>query len=123
LDHWLTLPRENYLLVPFKPMRVAQISPQQSLTIPVDIFSHMNIGAVPRDRTLSYSTKDYGHWKTYLQYSQFCFTVDGGRTLRYRAKSEGGHHLEDHFIDDGMGFSWKSPKRQWLDEPFEWSPG
>jgi len=52
------------------------------------------------------------------RYSQFSFNVAVGRTLKYRAMSENGRHLEEQFVDDGTGFSFKSPNRAWMDEPF-----
>ena len=118
LEPWLFEPLQERLLHSFQPLHINQIDPGQSLTIPVDIFSHWDINAVPQDKRVSYSTKDIGHWMALYRYSQFSFTVAGGRTLKYRAMSENGRHLEEQIVDDGMGFSFKSPKRAWMDEPF-----
>jgi hypothetical protein len=118
LQSWLLLPLREGILRSFPPLQINQIDPGQALTIPVDIFSHMNVAAVPQDKSVSYGTQDIGHWMALYRYSQFSFTVAGGRTLKYRAMSENGRHLEEQFVDDGTGFSFTSPNRAWIDEPF-----
>jgi len=120
LPSYFLLPFYGPLLRPFEPFHIDRIDPGQSLTIPVDIFSRMNIDAVPYDRSTGtgLTGKDISHWRGFYKFGQFSFTVAGGRTLKYRAMSENGRHLEEQFVDDGTGFSFKSPKRAWMDEPF-----
>src|SRR5207247_7379059 len=62
LEPWLLEPLRERLLHSFQSLHINQIDPGQSLTIPVDIFSHWDINAVPQDKRVSYSTKDIGHW-------------------------------------------------------------
>jgi hypothetical protein len=120
LPSYYLLPLHGPLLRPFEPFHINRIDPGQSLTIPVDIFSHWNVDAVPYDTSTGtgLTGKDVSHWRGFYKFGQFSFTVDGGRTVKYRAMSENGRHLEEQFVDDGVGFSFKSPKRAWMDEPF-----
>jgi hypothetical protein len=114
----LKRPREGYLFQPFKPFHITRLDPGESLTVPVDLFSHSNYTAVPEDPETSYSDKDVYHWMELYSVAEFSFVVSGGRTVKYRANTENGPHLEEQFVNDGMGIYYKSPKRSWMDDPF-----
>ena len=115
---YLLKPLDDYLLRPFSPLGIDRLDPGESITIPVDLFSHSNYKAVPEDPTTSYSEKDVYHWMSLYRLAHFSFTVSGGRTIKYRALKENGPHSEEQFVEDGMGFFFKSPKRPWMDDPF-----
>jgi hypothetical protein len=112
------LKRDDYLLRPFKGFTIDQIGPGESQTIPVDIFSHMNVRAVPEDPSTPYSEKDIYHWMQLYQASPLRFSVRGGQGIKYRAKAEHGQHLEEVALNDGTGFSYESPSRTWWKEAF-----
>jgi hypothetical protein len=116
----LEVQKEFYqgLLNPFDPIKIDRLDPGESQTIPIDIFSHMNVNAVLEDKTTSYSEKDIGHWMQLYRKALFSFSVTGGRTIKYKAMSEGGSHLQEEVVNDGTGISFKSQKRTWMDDPF-----
>jgi hypothetical protein len=124
LEHFLSLPVKGLLLRPFERFHIDRIDPGQPVTIPVDIFSHWNRDAIPIDTTVVSDTRDFPHWCAFYRYGEFSFTVDGGRTLDYETSwgaGPNGYRNFERFVDDGLGFSFKSPKRAWMDQPFVWS--
>jgi hypothetical protein len=114
----MNIPRDDYVLVPFKPILIDRLDPAESLTIPVDIFSHMNVRAVPEDKSTSYTEKDSYHWMQLYRQAEFRFVVSGAQSIKYRAKSENGFHLEEVLLNDGSGFFYKTPRRSWMSDPF-----
>jgi hypothetical protein len=106
------------MLRAWKPIRITQLDPGEYMTIPVDIFSQMELQAVPEDPNVSYSTRDIPHWIQMYRNAHFSFTVKGGQTITYRAYSEDGPHSEERIVEDGTGFSYTTPEQQWVKEPF-----
>jgi hypothetical protein len=110
---------QEYLLRGFDDFVIDELGPGETLTIPVDIFSHMNVNSVPEDKTTSYSEKDIGHWMGLYGKTPFRFTVRGGQTLKYTAASENGAHRQETYVSDGTGFHYQTPRRTWMTNAFE----
>jgi hypothetical protein len=97
---------------------IDELAPGETVTIPVDIFSHMSVQAVPEDKSTSYSEKDIAHWMRLYRVTPFRFTVRGGQTIKYRADSEKGKPFQVTYVSDGTGFQYKTPRRTWMEDAF-----
>jgi hypothetical protein len=97
---------------------IDELAPGETVTIPVDIFSHMNVNAVPEDKSTSYTEKKVGYWMALYGRTPFRFTVRGGQTFKYRAHSENGKPFQVKYVPDGTGFHYKTPRRTWMKEAF-----